>query len=94
MCGMRACAICAVPDVAYEQVQCAHNAYHMFGLQVKAGHQVEYLKAWLGEQPDILQGSKVKLLYKDKEMIDPLSFMDYADIAAAGSCTVTVQLLD
>jgi hypothetical protein len=59
--------------------------------QVKAGHQVEYLKAWLGEQLDIKQGS-FKLLYDGKEMIDPLSFMDYADIAEAGKCNVSVEI--
>jgi hypothetical protein len=57
---------------------------------VKAGHQVEYLKAWLGEQPDVKHGS-FKLIYNGKEMIDPLSFMDYADIAEAGKCYVTVE---
>jgi hypothetical protein len=58
---------------------------------VKAGHQVEYLKAWLGEQADIKKGH-TKLLYNGKEMIDPLSFLDYADIAAAGKCTITVEI--
>lgn len=59
--------------------------------QVKAGHQVEYLKAWIGEQPDIAHGS-VKLMYNGKEMIDPLSFLDYADIAKAGECVVDVHI--
>ena len=51
---------------------------------------MEYLKAWLGEQPDVKHGS-FKLIYNGKEMIDPLSFMDYADIAEAGKCYVTVE---
>lgn len=52
---------------------------------------MEYLKAWLGEQADIKKGP-TKLLYDGKEMIDPLSFLDYADIAAAGKCTITVEI--
>ena len=62
------------------------------GVQVKAGHQVEYLKAWLKEQPDVGERG-VRLLHEGREMIDPLSFMDYPDIAGAGACTVTVELL-
>lgn len=60
-------------------------------MQVKAGHQVEYLKAWLEEQPDIKKGT-IKLIYNGKEMIDPLSFMDYPDIDASGKCDVTVEI--
>jgi hypothetical protein len=59
-------------------------------LQVKAGHQVEYLKAWLKDQPDAPKGS-IKLFYEGKEMIDPLSFMDYRTIADTGACTVSVE---
>lgn len=61
-------------------------------VQVKGGHQVEYLKAWLKEQPDVGERG-VRLLYEGREMIDPLSFMDYSDIADAGTCTVTVEFL-
>lgn len=64
--------------------QCSHH------VQVKAGHQVEYLKAWLAEQPDALEEGTYKLMFEEKELIDPLSFMDYPAIASAGRCTIEV----
>jgi hypothetical protein len=59
-------------------------------MQVRAGHQVEYLKAWLKGQSDAPSGG-IKLIYDGKEMIDPLSFLDYPSITEKGACTVSVE---
>jgi hypothetical protein len=60
-------------------------------LQVKAGHQVAYLKAWL-HQTEGLEPNAVRLMYDGKEMIDPLSLMDYPQIEASKQCNVLVQM--
>lgn len=60
-------------------------------LQVKAGHQVAYLKAWLHEHEG-LEPATVKLIFEGKEMIDPLSLMDYPQIDLTKQCKVVVQL--
>lgn len=49
-----------------------------------------YLKAWLYENKG-LDVDSIRLVYKGKEMIDPLSLMDYPDILTTRSCEVTVQ---
>eukprot|EP00892_Ulva_mutabilis_P011714 jgi/Ulvmu1/8915/UM005_0006.1 len=58
--------------------------------EVKAGHQVAYLKAWLHENRGF-EVDSIRLMYKGKEMIDPLSLMDYPEILTTRSCQVTVQ---
>jgi hypothetical protein len=59
-------------------------------VQVKAGHQVAYLKAWLQDIHG-LKATSVKLLYNGKEMIDPLSLCDYPDVDASKRCDIVVE---
>lgn len=49
-----------------------------------------YLKAWLNENHGF-EVESIRLIYKGKEMIDPLSLMDYPDILATRACEVTVE---
>lgn len=49
-----------------------------------------YLKAWLYENHG-LDAESVRLVYMGKEMIDPLSLMDYPDILSTRACHVTVE---
>lgn len=60
-------------------------------MQVKAGHQVAYLKAWLHEHEGLEPGT-VRLMFEGKEMIDPLSLMDYPQIDASKQCKVSVEI--
>lgn len=54
------------------------------GAQVKAGHQVAYLKALLQEE-DSLPSQSVKLIYQGRSMMDPLSLADYPGLTAGAA---------
>jgi hypothetical protein len=60
-------------------------------VQVKAGIQVAYLKAWLHEHEGLEPG-RVRLMFEGKEMIDPLSLIDYKSIESSKQCKVLVEL--
>lgn len=65
----------------HEQRACVSCAC---GAQVKAGHQVAYLKALLQEE-DSLPSQSVKLIYQGRSMIDPLSLADYPGLTAGAA---------
>lgn len=70
---------------------CAATSHALAWPQVRAGHQVSYLKAWL-HATEGLEQARVKLLHEGKELLDPLSFADYGHIISDASCAVEVQL--
>ena len=75
------------------QLHCTLPSGEVVSLEVFAGQDVAFGKSLLAKQLD-LEYSQIQFYLQDKLMFDPLSFVDFAELANQPEANITVKLVD